>query len=57
MTIAGLGILDLLKVRRDILREMIEMTEKWEENCNRLRLQMMKDEEQYKARIESYNNR
>ncbi len=52
----GLGCPDLLKARRDILREMIEMTEKWEKYNNELRLQMKKHEEQYKALIKPYND-
>ena len=53
-TMADLGIPDLLKIRRDILREMIEMTEKWEKNSNELCLQMKKHEEQYRALIAPY---
>jgi len=51
VTLVDLGIPDLLKVRRKILREMIEMTEKWEKNSDEFRLQMKKHEEQYRALI------
>lgn len=54
-TMADLGIPDLLKVRRDILREMIKITEKWEKNSKELRLQMKKHEEQYRVLIAPYN--
>lgn len=55
-TMIDLGIPDLLKVRRDILREMIEMTEKWEKSSDEFRLQMKKHEEQYKTLIKPYDN-
>lgn len=54
-SMANLGIPDLLKVRRTVLREMIEMTEKWEKNTDTLRLQMKKHEEQYRALIARYD--
>lgn len=55
-TMSNLGIPDLLKVRKDILREMITISEKWERNSNEFCLQMKKHEEQYKVLIEPYNN-
>lgn len=51
---ADLGLPDLLKSRRHILHEMLEMTEKWEKKSNEFRLQMKKHDEQYRALIESY---
>lgn len=57
VVMVNLGIPDLLKVRRDILCEMIEMTEKWEKSNSEFRLQMKKHEEQYRALIEPYDNR
>lgn len=55
-TMMSLGIPDLLKARRDILHEMLEMTEKWEKNSKDLLLQRKKHDEQYRILIESYDN-
>lgn len=54
-TMADLGIPDLLKVRKVGLRELLERAEKWEKNSKEFRLQMKKDDEQYRILIEQYN--
>lgn len=54
-TMVNLAIPDLLKVRKNILYELVEMTEKWETNSKELFLQMKKHEEQYRSMVETYN--
>lgn len=42
-----LAIPELLKVQKSQLKEMILSSDKWEQNSNRLRVQMKKNKEQY----------
>lgn len=52
-TLANLCIPDLLTLRKAILNELIAVSDKWEKNSDKLRLQMKKHEEQYIAMIQS----
>lgn len=54
-TMADLAIPDLLKVRKKILHELMEMTETWEIKSKELFLQTKKFEEQYVALIKNFN--
>lgn len=52
--LSSLMIPDLLQTQKNTLQELIQFSEKWESNSNRLRLMLKKHKEQFELLIKQY---
>ncbi len=53
-TLSKLAIPNLLKIQKDSIQELIQYSEKWEQNSNKLKLLLKKHREQFKILLAQY---
>lgn len=45
---------DVLQTQKEIIQNLIDLSEKWEQNSNKLKILLIKNKEQFKKIIENY---